>query len=86
VEVIDLGIEGVVSINLCNEDLLIQIVNSCMEDRVAGLGAPKHVSEPGQQGLEGLITGAGGIGQSIKVDSVGGVPSILCKPLDLSIR
>jgi hypothetical protein len=46
-EVIDLGVEGTVAVNLCNEVPLIQIVNSCAEDGVAGLRPPKHVSEPG---------------------------------------
>jgi hypothetical protein len=86
VEVINLSIKGMVLVDLCNEVPLIQIVNSHMEDRVAGLGAPEHMSELEWQGLEGLITGASRIRQSIKVNSVGGVHSILCKPLDLSIR
>jgi hypothetical protein len=47
VEVINLGIEGMILIDLCNEVPLIQIVNSCMEDGIMGLGTPKHVSEPG---------------------------------------
>jgi hypothetical protein len=40
VEVIDLGIKGAVSIDLCNEVPLIQIVNSCTEDGVVGLRPP----------------------------------------------
>jgi hypothetical protein len=47
VEVIDLGIEGMVSIDFCKEVPLIQIVDSCVEDSIMGLGTPKHVLEPG---------------------------------------
>jgi hypothetical protein len=47
VKIIDLSIKGMVSVNLCNEVPLIQIVNSCAEDGIMGLGTPKHVSEPG---------------------------------------
>jgi hypothetical protein len=46
VEVVDLGVEGLISIDLCNEVPLIQIVNSCSEDGVVGLGTPQHMSEP----------------------------------------
>jgi hypothetical protein len=72
-EVINLGIEGVVLVDLGNEVSLIQIVNSSIEDGVAGLGPPKHVSEPGGKGLEGLIASVVGVGASVKVDSVRGI-------------
>jgi hypothetical protein len=84
--VINLGVEGTVAVDLCNEVPLIQIVDSCAEDGVMGLRTPKHVSEPGRQGLKRFISEASGIRESVKVNSVGEICSALGKAPGLSIR
>jgi hypothetical protein len=69
---IDLGIKGLVSIDLCNKVPLIQIVNSGAENRAVGLRPPEHMPEPDRKELEGLVSGMIRVSISVKVNSIRG--------------